>query len=124
MKEKKIFVSITSWLVFSSMLMLVLWLVLSLSRIQELMIYLMFFSVVLIPFVYYRNRAQRIKGKLFVSLTDILLVIMIGGDLLITSFTVEGGQIAQVLGHTDRKVALILVEILAMTCVNAYDFGT
>lgn len=121
MKEKKLFVSITSGLVFFSMLMLMLWLVLSLSRIQELVSYLLFFSVALIAFVYYRDRAQRVKGSLFVSVTDILLVLVIGGGLLMTGFTMEDGQIAQVLGNTDSKMAVVLIGILAMTCINGYD---
>lgn len=121
MKEKKLFVSITSGLVFFSMLMLMLWLVLSLSRIQELVSYLLFFSVVLIAFVYYRDRAQRVKGSFFVSVTDILLVLVIVGGLLMTGFTMEDGQIAQVLGNTDSKMAVVLIGILAMTCINGYD---
>lgn len=120
MNEKEFFVSVASTLCFFSILIPVLGLGLTLSSFHEYMVYLLFFVAVLIPFVYSRNRAQNMKGPHFVALTDISLAIIIGVGLLLTSFTMEGGQFIQVLGNTDRKVSLLFVEVLAITCVNAW----
>lgn len=120
MKGKEFFVHVASTLCFFSILIPVLGLGLTFSSFHECMTYLLFFVAVLIPFVHSRNRAQSMKGSHFVALTDVSLVFMIGVGLLFTSFSMEGAQFIQVLGNTDSKVSLLLVEVLAITCVNAW----
>lgn len=120
MRGKTVFISLTPWLLFFGLLLLMFWLMTSISDSFTLLVCTLFFGVASILFVRSRNQAQRAKGYLFVALTDILLLIMLGVSFLVTSFTVENGQIAQVLGNTVEQVPLFLIAILGTACINAY----